>query len=145
MTDPTPEEAQAALASLEQSRARLAREMEVPFLRHLAFAAIVAIMVLAVGLRALQGLAPLGVVGLVLLIQWDRRRYGVFINGYRRGATLPLTLGLFLFMVAAMSASLWGREHGHPWIGFASAGASFLVALGASYGWHAIYRREMGA
>ena len=145
MTDPTPAEARAALAELDHSRATLARGLEAPFVRHLAYAATTAMLVLAITSSRFQAFVGIGALGIVAILQWDRKRYGVFINGYRAGKTLPVTIGLMVVLIGAILIALWSRNHGEPWAGYVAVAVAFFGSLAASYIWQAVYKREMGA
>src|SRR5450631_927410 len=95
-------EAAAALSAMQDSRARLAAAANCPPERHLAFA------VLLGGVVAAQAAPPIGTliieallaVGGVLVFIWDRKRTGMFINGYRAGRTRPMTLSLIAVTLA---------------------------------------------
>jgi hypothetical protein len=82
------------------------------------------------------------------LVAWlvydDRRRYGVFVNGYRRGVTLPLTLALAAGMIALLVAAFHAREAGlSPWTKVGLAALAFALATGVSVLWQRIYLREL--
>jgi hypothetical protein len=145
MIDLTPDDARSALADLDRNRAELATSMDAPFLRHFVFAVTAPAMVLAATSPRLIGLTALGLLMVVGILHWDRKRYGVFINGYRRGRTLPVTLALLLALMGSVFVAAGVREHGQLWIGYAAAAFAFVAALAASYAWQAAYKREMGA
>jgi hypothetical protein len=70
----------------------------------------------------------------------------MFINGYRRGATLPLTVLLLIAMGGLLVWQIHMRErHAEQWVAFGIAGLAFAVGTGASVWWASIFRREMGA
>ena len=82
-------------------------------------------------------------VGLAIFLN-DRRRYGVFINGYRRGATLPLTLALGGGMIVLLVASIHARDAGlSPWTKAGIAGLTFAFATAVSVVWQRVYLREL--
>jgi hypothetical protein len=139
-------EAAAALAAMRESRERLARAIDCPPERHLAFAALMG------GLVACQAAAPMFtllieaalLVGLVLLIAWDRRRTGMFINGYRAGRTIYVTLALLVFTLAMLGLTVWLKEeHGLVWAPLAGGALVAAVAYPASTIWQRIYLREL--
>lgn len=142
-----PEDARAALESVDDARRELALKATVcPFWRHAAFAAIVAVAVLGTGFDLLPQIALIvaALVATAWLVADDRRRYGMFINGYRRGRTLPVTLALLAATLGAMAF-----EYGAHFAGLSLAiklgiaGVAFLLALESSYAWHRAYRREL--
>src|SRR5579859_2493670 len=102
-------DADAALAAMRESRERLAQAVDCPPERHLVFALLLG------GLVAGQAAPPLGAIaieclllaGVLAVIAWDRRRTGMFINGYRAGRTRYVTLALLLFALAALALTLW--------------------------------------
>jgi hypothetical protein len=140
-------EAQAALDEMNAAERKLATDgPDYPLWRHAAFGAVMAVMVLG------QGFAlPWSVVMLVLamaggaaLVTDDRRRYGVFVNGYRRGRTLPLTLLLLVMMLGAMAGEIYARTNGLSLVTkLGIAGIAFSIATAMSVWWTRIYQREL--
>ena len=110
-----PIEARAALDSIDDVQRDLAlKATYCPPWRHAAFGAVMALLVLGQGFD-IAIMAPLFAVAMlagVLLVADDRRRYGLFINGYRKGRTLPVTLALLGAMLAAMFGEIHAREAG---------------------------------
>jgi hypothetical protein len=83
---------------------------------------------------------------MIVIVIYDRRRYGMFINGYRKGATRRVTAALLAAMLALIFAQLRLREQGvEAWVPFAVAGLAFLAAVAGSVWWARVFRREMGA
>ncbi|MFZ5747124.1 MAG: hypothetical protein ACOY45_05630 [Pseudomonadota bacterium] len=142
-----PEDARAALDSIDEARRELARKATAyPVWRHAAFAAIMATLVLSQGfglpLQIVLLLAAL--VATALLVADDRRRYGVFINGYRMGRTLPVTIVLLFDMLCALAFEFYARVAGLSLAAkLGIAVVAFLVALWTSYAWNRAYRREL--
>ena len=139
-------EAAAALSAMQESRARLAAAANCPPERHLAFAGLLG------GLVAAQAAPPtitmmleaVFVVGVALVVIWDRRRTGMFINGYRAGRTRPLTFAM-LFMALALGAlGVWLKHGlGLVWAPVVCGVAVTAVAYMMSAVWQRIYRREL--
>jgi hypothetical protein len=70
----------------------------------------------------------------------------MFINGYRRGATLPVSGTLLVAMMALLVLQIRLREQGvEAWVPVAVAGLAFVVAVAGSVWWARVFRREMGA
>lgn len=142
-----PDDALAALERIKEVQRDLAlKATNCPLWRHAAFAAIMAMLVFSQGfgprLQIPAALAAL--VAIVGLSVDDRRRYGLFINGYRRGRTLPVSLTLVAALLGAGALEIWARVEGAPLLlklGI-SVGA-FVAALGASVAWNRAYRREL--
>lgn len=141
-----PTDAAQSLEAMRQSREKLAAAADCPPERHLAFA-------LALGaLVACQAAPVWGVftveaivlAGIPLVILWDRRRTGMFINGYRNGRTRPLTFAMLAFALALGALGVWLKLSRGVWWAPLPCGA--VVAAGAwwaSARWMRIYRREL--
>ena len=140
-------EAAAALAGVEVTHERLAQQVgQCPPWRHAAFGAVMALLVGSATVSMPVQLAgtALGMGLTAWIVMDDRRRYGVFINGYRRGATLPLTFALLLAVIALMFAALRAREGGwSPWSKAGIGVLAFAVATWASVVWQRVYMREL--
>ncbi len=139
-------EAAAALSAMQDSRARLAAAANCPPERHLAFA------VLLGGVVAAQAAPPIGTliieallaVGGVLVFIWDRKRTGMFINGYRAGRTRPMTLSLIAVTLALGALGVWLKlSLGVIWAPVACGIAVAVIAYFMSAAWQTIYRREL--
>lgn len=85
-------------------------------------------------------------VALPLIVRSDRRRTGVFINGYRRGRTRLVTAALlagFLLLYSASAYAALGRGDIRTPLLLAIVGG-----IGATLGsiqWQRVFVREMGA
>ncbi|HEX2814324.1 MAG TPA: hypothetical protein VHO04_16715 [Sphingopyxis sp.] len=142
-----PIEARAALDSIDAAQRDLAlKATYCPPWRHAAFGAVLTILVLGVGFGPAIQLPSvvIAMAGVAWLVTDDRRRYGVFVNGYRKGATLPVTLALLGVLIVTMAAEIHAHISG---LSVATklgiAGIAFVVSLGASVAWTRIYRREL--
>ncbi len=139
-------EAEGALAKMQESRARLAAAASCPPERHLAFAAIMGTLVASqaapvAGTFAIEALCFLSI-GLVLL--WDRRRTGMFISGYRRGRTRPLTFALLAVLLVIGGFGVWLKfAKGFWWAPILAGLAVTVVSFVASRAWQRIYRAEL--
>jgi DMSO/TMAO reductase YedYZ heme-binding membrane subunit len=139
-------EAAAALAAMRESRERLAAAADCPPARHLAFAGVLG------GLVASQAAPPFATMaieallfaGVGLIVLWDRRRTGMFINGYRAGRTRMVTFGLLAFALVVMALTAWLKfERNMIW---APIVGGLVVAAAAYYGsiaWQRVYLREL--
>lgn len=135
-----------ALVAVRQSRERLAAAVDCPPTRHLAFAALMGALV------ACQAAPPVFVliieallfVGIGLIVVWDRRRTGMFINGYRAGKTIYLTFALLAFTLIMLGLTVWLKEaRGLIWAPLVGGGVVAVVAWYASALWTRIYLREL--
>lgn len=135
-----------ALAAIGDARATLAAASATPPLRHFAFAALMGALVAApavplpIRFLVLAGAA----VGIALIVRWDRRRTGMFINGYRAGATRPLTFALLAVWMVLYALSNWLAIGQHRiWPSIALALVATGVGYIASQHWCRVFAREM--
>lgn len=140
-------EAAAALAGVSGAEQRLADQVgERSPGRHAAFGMVMALLIggLAFPLP-LQTASVAAAMGLVaVIVQYDRRRYGVFINGYRRGRTLPLTLAMLAGMLVLMVAEIYARREGlGDGLKVAIVAAAFALATAGSVAWKRVFLREL--
>ncbi|WP_077148837.1 hypothetical protein [Sphingopyxis sp. KK2] len=132
---------------MAEAEAELARSgPKYPLWRHAAFAAVMATLVLGQGFgqpwQALMLVFPMAAVA--WLVTDDRKRYGVFVNGYRKGRTLPVTLALVALMLGAMGGEIYARFNDVGLVvKLAIAGCAFAVALAMSLWWTRIYDLEL--
>lgn len=142
-------EAAAALAGVEGAEARLADQIgDCPPWRHAAFGLVMALLVgsLALPLPLQSAGAVVALALIAAIVHYDRRRYGVFINGYRRGRTLPLTTLLLVGTLALMAAQIHVRARGLPaWESAALVALAFVFATGGSVVWQGVFLRELKA
>lgn len=141
------EEARIALAAKGKAEQDLARVAHCPPWRHALFAAVMATLV------ATPEIAPplrFGVLAMVcgaiaLIVQSDRRRLGVFINGYRRGKTRLVTFPMLAVIFGLYSASTYyGVGRHQPAISFAIAAVSFVISYFGSVLWQKVFKHELG-
>lgn len=140
------DEALDALETMRATQAKLASLGDCPPWRHAAFGGVMSLMILGAGFSLpLQiGLLVLSMGAMVLIVRSDRRRYGVFVNGYRKGATLPLTIVLLVVMLGLLVVQIVLKARGAPiWVPFAIAALAFVLGVGASLWWNRIFKREM--
>jgi hypothetical protein len=142
----SPAEARAALDSNAAARAHLAALGMCPPWRHAAFGAIMALLVGGIGFETQVQTActVLALGGIAFVASYDRRRYGVFINGYRKGATLKVSIGLLVGVLALMMLQIYLRDQHastavHLWIAL----AAFVFSTWGSVIWGRVFRREM--
>jgi len=140
-------EAADALAAVAQSKQRLAAAADCPPERHLAFAALMGLAISIPGVaKPWVFLLEIALFALIVaIVRWDRRRTGMFINGYRAGATRPLTfamLGAFLalYMGGLALKEMWGLD----WAPFALGVIGAVGGYAFSRHWQRVFRRELG-
>ena len=144
---PSSAEAAEALSAMRASQARLALAAGCPPARHLAFAGLMGGIIATPALPFPYAILAEGVLllGVGLVVRWDRRRTGMFINGYRAGRTRPLTFLMLAVVLVLYMTGFWlARDRGIWWAPLATG----AIAAGASYYmsilWQRVFRREMG-
>ena len=139
-------EADEALAAVRQGRAGLLQAAECPPSRHLAFAAVMGGYVAAPALPLGPRLAALALVlvAVALIVRWDKRRTGVFVNGYRAGRTRWVTLAMLALVLPMYGVGSFLRdERGLWWVPLAMALPAAVVAYAGSNWWMRVFRGEM--
>ncbi len=142
----TPAQARAALDRVGMTRAQMVAICNCPPWRHAAFGVIFAILIGSISISsAAQIVGTIMVLALTaFLVVHDRWRYGVFVNGYRRGATLPLTLVYVGVVIALVAAAMHMRLNDFsPWSKLALAAIAFALATTVSVKWSRVFRREL--
>ena len=135
-----------ALESAGAARAQLAALGNCPPWRHAAFGAVMGLLILGLGfpIGVQAACMCLAMGGVVLIAANDRRHYGVFINGYRKGPTLPVTGAILLSMIGLIFAQIYFRDQrADVWVPFAIAGIAFVIGIAGSVWWSRVFRREM--
>jgi hypothetical protein len=141
------DEANAALAGMRASQARLAKAANCPPERHLAFALLMGAFVtlpafsngVAIALEVVLGCC------IAAIVVWDRWRTGMFINGYRAGRTRPLTFTLLAVMLVFLTLSFWlARDLLIGWAPFALGVLATAISYLFSVQWKKIFRQELG-
>ncbi len=135
-----------ALAAVRHGRERVLAACECPPSRHLAFAAVIGGYVVSPALPFALRMAALAVLlcAIVLIVQWDRRRTGMFVNGYRKGRTRKVTFAMLAVILSAYMLGSWlSDEHGLVWPSLVMGAAAVPFGYAASRGWARVFRREM--
>lgn len=141
-------EARLALDAKGAAEQDLARLSVCPPWRHAVFAAVMAALIATPALPIALRFAVLCLVAvaIILIVQSDRRRLGVFINGYRRGktrlVTFPLLAVIMILYAASVYAGLVGQR---PAVSLALAAVAFVIAGIGSVLWQKVFVRELGA
>ena len=142
----SPAEARAALDSTAAARAHIAALGMCPPWRHAAFGAVMGLLVGGVGfeLPVQTACTVLALGSIALIAAYDRRRYGVFINGYRRGTTLKVSIAMLIVMLAMLVLQITLRDrHASTAVHLAIAFAAFALGTWGSVIWSHVFRREM--
>ncbi len=142
------EQARIALMAKGAAEQDLARLAVCPPWRHSVFAAIMATLVATPAAPLAVRFALLAVIllAIALIVQSDRRRLGVFVNGYRRGKTRLVAFPMLAVILSLYAASCWfGLDRGRPDVSLWLAAASFGVGYVGSVIWQRVFVRELGA
>lgn len=146
MAPPSPADAARMLAEVDAARTDMARRAVAPVWYHPALGLLIG------GLVAVQGqslwiIGPYYAVfllGLMGLVHAYRAHTGVWINGYRKGRTMVVAVGLAALVTTIMLGSAWlSRERG---LAVAPVIGGLLVALlttGGGFVWEMAYRRDL--
>ncbi|MGC1784301.1 MAG: hypothetical protein WA708_17395 [Acidobacteriaceae bacterium] len=137
-----------ALAAKGEVEQNLASLSYCPPSRHAAFAAIVAALVGTPVLPLQMRFVALALIftSIFLVVQWDKRRLGVFINGYRRGKTRMIAFPLIVIILGLYFASYYfSISQKEPGISIALAAVAFLIAYLGSMLWQRVFVSELSA
>jgi len=142
------EQARMALMAKGAAEQDLARLAACPPWRHAVFAGMMAALVAtpAVPLPLRFGLLVLILASIALVVQSDRRRLGVFVNGYRRGKTRLVTFPLLAVILTLYAISCYAAlDRSQRMISLALAAASLVIGYAGSVIWQRVFVRELGA
>ena len=142
-----PTEARAALTEVEQAKGRLAADYDYPFSRHLVFGALMGVLVASPALGTTRSVIvlPFVMAGVLLVQRWDRARTGTFLNGWRAGPTLPISLIAVLGTVVLVVIGARYAQQGETWVPLALALVATAFGVAISYAWQRVYLHELRA
>ena len=140
------EEAIAALDAKKSAQAQLAATANCPPWRHAVFALLMGALVYspAIPLPARFGVFVLIFAAIILIVQSDRRRLGMFINGYRRGRTRLVVFPLLAIELGLYSWSFIRAEAGDKQAPIILALIMIVIGYAGSLLWQRVFAREMG-
>lgn len=142
------EEALLALAAKGTVEQNLANLPLCPPSRHAAFAATMATLVAVPIFPLYMRFIVLAFIfaSIFLMVRWDKRRLGVFINGYRRGKTRMVTFPMLVLILGLYFASYYvSLSHRDPVIILALAATAFLIGYLGSRLWQRVFISELNA
>lgn len=141
-------EALSALAAKREAEAQMARAAQCPPWRHAAFGFMLGGLIASFAFEfAIRTAIMVIIVACIpIIIRSDRKRTGMFINGYRRGKTRLVTFGIIALWLPLYSLGVYyGLElHNHVMpllVGL----AAFVLATIGSVIWQRVFVSEMGA
>ncbi|QNN64678.1 hypothetical protein H9L12_10415 [Sphingomonas rhizophila] len=141
-------EAMLALDAKQSAERDLAAAAHCPAWRHGVFGIMMGAMVAspAVALPWRYFVLAFALAAIPLIVRSDRKRTGMFINGYRRGKTRLVTFAilaaLLVLYTLSVRAALSNGDHLTPLL--LGIAAAVLATLG-SIQWQRVFVREMGA
>ena len=141
------EEALAAIEAKQTAEKRLARAADCPPWRHGVFALLMAALVASTAIPLPLRFAALALIliGVAVIVQSDRRRTGIFVNGYRRGKTRLVTVALLAVLLPLYLYSARAGLAGDTTTALLLAAPTFVVSLIGSVVWQRVFVRELGA
>jgi hypothetical protein len=141
-------EALSALDAKRDAEAQIARAANCPAWRHAAFGLLMGGLVASPAFEITVRFAILAVIlcCIPLIIHSDRKRMGMFINGYRRGKTRVVALGILAVELSLYAVSVVrGLDHADHSTPFLLGALGVLIGIAGSIQWQRVFVREMGA
>ena len=141
------EEARLALGAKGDAERALAAAAQCPPWRHLAFGLLMGGLIASPALPLVPRFMLLALIlcAIGLIVRSDRRRLGVFINGYRRGKTRVVAIGTLVVELGLYYISV-GRalDHGDKVTPLILGLAGIAIGTAASFLWQRVFSRELG-
>jgi len=141
--DPDPHE---ALASIKAARSAIGRDLDYPIGWDFAYGAVLAAIVASQGLPSPWNTTVFifCMLGVVLMVQWWKKRFGWWVNGYSPRRAGRVAWFLVAFMLVMMGLALWTRLYDGPvWMPWAAGVATWLVAGLSGRWWMQAYRKDL--
>ncbi len=141
--DPNPHE---ALASIQAARAEIGRDLDYPIWWDFAYGGVLAAIVASQGLPAPWSTTVFifCMLGVVLMVQWWKKRFGWWVNGYSPRRAGKVAWVLVVFMMAMLALALWTRLFDGPaWAPWVAAAATWIVAGFSGRLWMRAYRKDL--
>ena len=141
-------EALSALDAKRQAEAQMAKAATCPPWRHALFGflmgALVASPAFDFPIRML--ILILILCSIPVIVQSDRKRMGMFINGYRRGRTRIVAIGILAVELSLYLVSvIRGLDHHDHVTPLLLSIAGVLIGIAGSMLWQRVFVQEMGA
>jgi uncharacterized membrane protein len=141
-------EALSALDAKRQAEAQIARAANCPPWRHAVFGAMMGALIASFAFEFVLRTAILVIVlvCIPIIVRSDRKRMGMFINGYRRGKTRWVAFGILAIWLALYGVSVhYALDRGNHAVPLVLGLAGFAIGTAGSVLWQRVFVREMGA
>ena len=135
-----------ALAAVRLGREQVLAACACPPSRHAAFAAVMGGYVASPALPVVFRMATLALLlcSIAIIVRWDRRRTGMFVNGYRRGRTRKVTFAMLGVILPLYLLGSWLSDmRGLAWPSLVMGVVAAGLAYAGSLWWMRVFRREM--
>lgn len=141
--DPDPHE---ALASIQAARAEIGRGLDYPIWWDFAYGGILAVIVASTGLPAPWNTTVFifCMLGVVLMVQWWKKKFGWWVNGYSPRRAGKVAWVLVAFMMVMMGLGLWTRLFDGPaWAPWVAGALTWIVAGFSGRLWMNAYKKDL--
>lgn len=141
-------EALSALDAKRQAEVQMAKAATCPPWRHAVFGLLMGALVAspAFDLPIRMVILALILCSIPLIIASDKKRMGMFINGYRRGKTRIVAIGILLVELSLYTVGVFrGLDHHDRVTPLLLGVAGVLIGIAGSMLWQRVFVSEMGA
>jgi len=141
-------EARSALDAKQFAEAQMARAATCPPWRHGVFGLMMGGLVAspAFEMPVRMGILTALLLLIPVIIHSDRKRMGMFINGYRRGKTRVVAIGILVVELSLYAvAVVRGLDHHDSVTPLVLGAAGVVIGIIGSMIWQRVFVREMGA
>lgn len=141
-------EALSALDAKRQAEAQIARAATCPPWRHAVFGAMMGALIASFAFEFVIRTAILVIVlaCIPIIVRSDRKRMGMFINGYRRGKTRWVAFGILAVWLPLYAISVhYGLDRHNHVVPLVLGLVGFAIGTAGSVLWQRVFVREMGA
>lgn len=144
-SEPTPETARRALAAVRERKAASSKRLNAPWWYDPVLGGAVAVLMLQAAVPLPWNVFPaaLGCIVIALTLRHYTSQ-DVWVNGWRRGKTLPVNFAYMAGFLALYGFAFGGKHLlGLGWAPYASAAGAFIGMFIFNRVWMAVWRREM--
>ena len=134
-----------ALASIQAARAEIGRDLDYPIGWDFVYGGVLAAMVASRGLPSPWNnmVFIFTLLAVVLMVQWWKKRFGWWVNGYSPRRAGKVSWALVAFMFVMMITVFWANKEGVWWVPLAAGFATWIVAGFSGRLWIRAYRKDL--